>query len=193
MGQRDAVMAGLILAGGPEHPTHRGSAFETLARSIVGQQISVAAAASIWGRICGLLPAIEPGAVLQIPRGAFRSCGLSERKVDYLIDLARHFDSGLIDPANWPEWTDENVISDLMRILGVGRWTAEMFLIFHLHRSDVFSAGDAGLRRAIEFYYGLGQPMEATDMIALADGWRPWRTVASWYLWRSLEPVPVQY
>ncbi len=184
---RDPVLAGII----SNHPgvslRRTSDPFSTLARSIVGQQISVKAADTVWGRFVGLLGEITPGAVRSCEE--LRSCGLSARKVEYLRDLAQHFDSGRFD--GWDELPDEELIRLLTTVKGIGRWTAEMFLIFQGLRPDVLPLDDIGLQRAIRLHYGEMLGREEMKEIALI--WSPWRSVATWYLWRSLDPVPVEY
>jgi DNA-3-methyladenine glycosylase II len=194
LARRDPVMAGIIRA----HPRiglrSRGDAFQTLARSIVGQQISVKAADSVWARIVAAVPAVAPAAVhaLDLPR--LRECGLSARKAEYVRDLARHFADGTIHLHRWPEMDDEAVIAELVQVRGIGRWTAEMFLLFNLLRPDVLPLADLGLQRAVaSLYFCHDNLAEPAVIQQLAEQWRPWRTVATWYLWRALDPVPVEY
>ena len=118
---------------------------------------------------------------------------MSGRKVDYLVDLASHFESGVLDPRAWPELDDDALIAALVEVKGIGRWTAEMFLIFHELRADVLPVGDIGLQRAIAVHYRDGARPTPSAMRDIADAWRPYRSVATWYLWRSLDPIPVVY
>ena len=179
----------------------RGDAFTTLARSIVGQQISVKAAQAVWERLLVLLGqdlsvARSPVAaveLLQQPVDALRQVGLSARKVDYLHDLARHFDSGQVHVTQWQDMDDEAIIDELVAIRGIGRWTAEMFLIFHLMRPNVLPLDDLGLIKGISVNYFSGEPVSRAEARELAEAWSPYRTVGTWYLWRSLDPVPVEY
>ena len=189
----DPVLAGIIRARPRIALARRGAPFETLARAIVGQQISVKAAQSVWNRLVAVAPAMTPGQVLARERATLRACGLSERKVEYLADLARRFDDGSIRVARWPRMRDEEVIADLVQVRGIGRWTAEMFLIFNLLRPDVLPLDDLGLQKAIRLHYFRGRKVSAARMRRLGAGWAPWRSVATWYLWRSLDPVPVEY
>jgi DNA-3-methyladenine glycosylase II len=122
-----------------------------------------------------------------------RKCGLSERKALYLRDLARHFASGALDPREWPALDDETLIARLVDVKGIGRWTAEMFLIFHELRADVYPVDDIGLQKAVARHYNGGERLDAAALAAAGERWRPWRSVATWYLWRSLDPVPVEY
>jgi DNA-3-methyladenine glycosylase II len=191
--RRDPVLARIIR----HHPRialqPRGEPFFTLARSIVGQQISVKAAASIWQRLVALAPRMHPQEVLECGRAELLSCGLSRRKAEYIDDLARHFAEGSLHVAAWARMGDEAVISELVRVRGIGRWTAEMFLMFNLMRPDVLPLGDLGLQRAICLHYYGGRPVSLRTMRKVASAWEPWRSVATWYLWRSLDPIPVEY
>jgi len=170
----------------------RGDAFQTLARSIVGQQISVKAADSVWARLLRVAPAMRPEEVVA-GRRRLLAAGLSQRKREYLLDLARRFVDGSLHAARWVELDDEAVIGDLVQVRGIGRWTAEMFLIFNLMRPNVLPLDDLGLQRAVRIHYFDGEIADAGAIRALAGGWEPWRSVATWYLWRSLDPVPVEY
>jgi len=189
----DAILAGIIRAHPKIALARRGEPFFTLARAIVGQQISVKAAQSVWNRLEAVLPAVIPEAVLAIDRAALRACGLSERKVEYIVDLARHFADGIAQVERWPAMDDEDVIAELVRVRGIGRWTAEMFLMFNLLRPDVLPLDDLGLQRAIGLHYFDGERAAREQMRELGANWAPWRSVATWYLWRSLDPVPVEY
>ena len=171
----------------------RGDAFGTLARSIVGQQISVKAADSVWTRFVVAVGAVTPDDVLRAGTEGLQGCGLSGRKIEYVLDLAAHFVGQRILPDAWPTMSDEAVIAELTHIRGIGRWTAEMFLIFNLLRPDVFPIDDIGLQRAVALHYLDGERPLRKDLVVLGERWRPWRTVATWYLWRSLDPLPVVY
>jgi DNA-3-methyladenine glycosylase II len=193
----DATLARIIAAHPRVMLKSRGDAFTTLARSIVGQQISVKAADAVWGRFCTCCGELTPRSVLRRRATTLRGCGLSERKVEYIRDLCAHFISGRVDPARFAEQDDETIIADLTDIRGIGRWTAEMFLIFNLLRPNVLPLDDLGLLKAVSLHYLDGVPTTGRDgrarVEALAAGWAPWRSVATWYLWRSLDPVPVEY
>lgn len=197
LAESDATMARIIA----EHPrvalASRGDAFSTLARSIVGQQISVKAADAVWGRFCATCGELTPRNVLRRRAATLRVCGLSERKVEYIRDLCEHFISGRVDPARFAGQDDEAIIEELTDIRGIGRWTAEMFLIFNLLRPNVLPLDDLGLLRAVSLHYLDGATVAGREgrarVEALATGWAPWRSVATWYLWRSLDPVPVEY
>ncbi len=171
----------------------RGEPFLTLARAIVGQQISVKAAQSVWDRVVACAGAVTPEGILLKKPTELRACGLSDRKTEYIVDLARRFAEGLVHPYRWDEMSDEEVIADLVQVRGIGRWTAEMFLIFNLLRPDVFPLDDLGLQKAIRVSYFRKRAVSVSRMRKLGESWRPWRSVATWYLWRSLDPVPVEY
>lgn len=193
---RDRVMARLIPQFGQACLQSRGDPFTTLARSVVGQQISVKAAQAVWERLLALLGSadtVQPQDVLAIGAEALRGAGLSARKVEYLLDLARHFDDGRIDPTAWHAMDDEAIIRELVAIRGIGRWTAEMFLIFHLLRPDVLPLDDVGLLRGISQCYFSGEPVSRSEAREVAAAWAPYRSVATWYIWRSLDPIPVAY
>jgi DNA-3-methyladenine glycosylase II len=190
---RDAVLRDLIgrfrgLALGS-----RGDAFATLARSIVGQQISVKAAQSVWDRVTLRLGAVTPASVDRARPSRLRACGLSAQKAAYLKDLARRFHRGTLDPARWHALEDQQVVAELTSVKGVGVWTAEMFLIFYLTRPDVLPLADLGLHRAMRIHYNRGRALSPQRMRSIATAWSPWRSVATWYLWRSLDPIPVEY
>jgi DNA-3-methyladenine glycosylase II len=193
LARRDPVLATIMRSRPRIALRSRGDPFQTLARSIVGQQISVKAAQSVWNRLADAVPAIAPEALAALRLRRLRACGLSGRKSEYLRDLARHFVHGAIRVERWPEMDDEAVIAELVQVRGIGRWTAEMLLMFSLLRPNVLPVDDLGLRRAASRQYFDGAEVEADALRELARRWEPWRSVATWYLWRSLEPVPVEY
>ncbi len=197
LSRRDRVMRKLIPQLGEGRLQSRGDAFTTLARSIVGQQISVAAAQSVWGRFAALLgePSthLAPPAVLALDTVAMRGAGLSARKVEYLCDLAAHFEAGTVHVGEWQQMDDEAIIDELVAIRGIGRWTAEMFLIFHLMRPNVMPLDDLGLLKGISVNYFSGEPVSRAEAREVGDAWAPFRSVATWYIWRSLDPLPVDY
>lgn len=190
---QDPVMAAIIRRHSRVALVCRGEPFFTLARSIVGQQISVRAAATVWGRFELAIDGVTPDAVLRTSPAKLLACGLSRRKLEYIVDLARHFESGLLDPADWPSQDDEAVIAELIAVRGIGRWTAEMFLIFNLLRPNVLPLADVGLQRAVALHYYAGRAISPRTITRLGNTWAPWRSVATWYLWRSLDPDPVEY
>ena len=194
LAKRDRVLRKFIRKFPDADLKTRGDAFQTLARSIVGQQISVKAAQSVWDRFAlSCNKTVTPAFLVEHPEEAMRLCGLSRGKALYIKDLAAHFHTGAINPRRWPRMGDEKVIEDLTRVKGIGRWTAEMFLIFHLMRPDVLPVGDLGLQRAMEKHYNGGKPITQDDMRAIGASWKPWSSAATWYLWRSLDPIPVEY
>jgi len=171
----------------------RGDAFATLARAIVGQQISVKAAQSVWERLVAEVSAVTPANIAAADLARLRACGLSGQKSAYLLDLAARFASGNLDPGRWSALDDEALITELTQVKGIGRWTAEMFLIFYMARPDVLPLDDIGLQRAMSLHYNAGRPLSKLKMRRIAKAWAPWRSVATWYLWRSLDPIPVVY
>ena len=191
--KKDRVMKRLIPQFGQNCLQSRGDAFATLARSVVGQQISVKAAQTVWDRFARLPPQMTPAQVLLLKIGDMRAAGLSARKVEYLVDLALHFDNDLVHVETWAAMDDEAIIDELVAIRGIGRWTAEMFLIFHLMRPDVLPLDDVGLINGISKCYFSGDTVSRSDAREVALAWAPYRTVATWYIWRSLDPVPVEY
>ena len=191
--KKDRVMKRLIPQFADATLQTRGDAFGTLARSIVGQQISVKAAQTVWDRFALLPASMEPEAVLKLKVDDMRAAGLSARKVDYLVDLALHFANGKLHVQDWQRMDDEAIIAELVAIRGVGRWTAEMFLIFHLMRPNVLPLDDVGLINGISRLYFSGDPVSRSDAREVAAAWKPWSTVATWYIWRSLDPLPVVY
>jgi DNA-3-methyladenine glycosylase II len=191
--RRDRVMKRLIPQFGNACLESRGDAFTTLARSIVGQQISVKAAQSVWDRFAKLPRKLTPASVLKLKVDDMRAAGLSARKIEYLVDLALHFDSGAIHVDDWRAMQDEEIIGELVGIRGIGRWTAEMFLIFHLLRPNVLPLDDVGLITGISKNYFSGDPVSRSDAREVAAAWNPYCSVATWYIWRSLDPLPVAY
>ena len=197
LSRRDRVMKKLIPQFGEARLQSRGDAFTTLARSIVGQQISVKAAQSVWDKLVVQLGTpstrVEPAAVQGKLASELREAGLSLRKAEYLLDLARHFGSGHVHVRQWQEMPDEAIVEELVAIRGIGRWTAEMFLIFHLMRPNVLPLDDLGLIKGISQSYFSGEPVSRAEAREVGDAWAPYRSVATWYIWRSLDPLPVDY
>jgi DNA-3-methyladenine glycosylase II len=195
LARNDPVLAKIIRAYPRVSIERRGEPFYTLARSIVGQQISVKAAQSIWNRVAALAPGMQPAEIiaLRARKRRLKAAGLSDRKVEYIVDLAKHFAEGTIHPHRWGSMGDEDVIDELVQVRGIGRWTAEMFLMFNLLRPDVFPAGDLGLQKAVHLHYYNDERIALERLRAHGEMWRPYRSVATWYLWRSLDPVPVEY
>ncbi len=192
--ERDRILRKII----PQYPdgwlAPPGAPFVTLARALIGHQSSMRAADAAWQRFtssCGREP--TPGAVLALAAEDPTLAGLPKRKAEYIADLAAHFAEEKVQPARWGGMDDEAVVAELCAIRGIGRWTAEMFLIFHLHRSDVLPLDDSRLLKAISLHYFSGEPVSRFEAREVAQAWAPWRTVATWFLWRSLDTAAVQY
>ena len=193
----DKMLRQVMEEQGPIHPDidRRGSRpdpWEALARAIVGQQLSTRAAASIWNKLLaifgGRMP--TPDQFLRRRRETLRKAGLSNAKVEYLRDLAARIKDGRLDLAHLKDLSDEDVCAELVEVRGIGRWSAEMFLIFHLGRKDVVAAGDLGIRRAIQVAYRMDELPGPEEIDRIAEPWRPHRTLAGLYLWRSLDNTP---
>ena len=197
LSRRDRVMKKLIARFADGRLESRGDAFTTLARAIVGHQISTQAAQTIWDRFVALTDSashsLQPASVLALDAPQIRAAGLSARKVEYLCDLAQHFASGTVHVAEWQDMDDEAIIEELVAIRGIGRWTAEMFLIFHLLRPNVLPLDDTGLIKGISVNYFSGEPVSRAEAREVGDAWAPFRSVATWYIWRSLDPLPLSY
>jgi DNA-3-methyladenine glycosylase II len=189
----DPVMRRLIRRYSGSGLVSRGDPFATLLRSIVGQQISVKAADAVWGRLIACLETPEPARVLAADAQALRDCGLSWRKIEYVGDLAARFVDGRIDPRRWKALADREIVEELTATRGIGVWTVEMLLIFNLMRPDVWPLDDKGLQKAVALHYFDGAPLARRHLAEFGERWRPWRSVATWYLWRSLDPLPVEY
>ncbi|WP_291985486.1 DNA-3-methyladenine glycosylase [Candidatus Accumulibacter sp. ACC007] len=193
LAHRDPILATLVERFSGAALASRGDPFATLVRSIVGQQISVKAADSVWARCLAAVPEVTPVGVLESEPETLRACGLSARKVEYVLDLARHFDDGQIQVQHWSSLSDAEIIGELTAVRGVGVWTAEMFLIFNQLRPDIFPLDDIGLQKAVALHYCHGERPGRRFLVEQGERWRPWRSVATWYLWRSLDPLPVEY
>ena len=190
--KKDRVMKRLIPQFANTSLPTRGDAFSTLARSVVGQQISVKAAQTVWRRFAALLPEeVTPAQVLGLKVDDMRAAGLSPRKVEYLVDLSINFDAGRVHVQDWQAMGDEAIIAELIAIRGIGRWTAEMFLMFYLTRPNVLPLDDAGLINGISRNYFSGESVSRSDAREVAAAWAPYCSVATWYIWRSLDPLPV--
>ena len=189
--KKDRVMKRLIPQFGDATLQTRGDAFTTLARSIVGQQISVKAAQTVWDRFAKLPRKVTPANVLKLKVDDMRAAGLSARKVEYLVDLALKFDAGAVHVKSWEEMDDEAIIAELVAIRGIGRWTAEIFLMFQLMRPNVLPLDDVGLINGISKNYFSGESVSRSDAREVAAAWSPYCSVATWYIWRSLDPLPV--
>ncbi len=193
LAQRDGVMARLILSYPNSVMSSRGQPFYTLVRSVVGQQISVKAADSIWARFVLLVPKVTPKNVLAQSIEHLRSVGLSARKAEYIHAVAEFFVQKRVGQAYWEQRTDNEIIEELSSIRGIGRWTAEMFLMFTLLRPNVFPVDDIGLLRGLEKNYHGARVTPSVARAVYFERFSPWASVATWYLWRSLDPVEVCY
>ncbi|MDR5809407.1 DNA-3-methyladenine glycosylase [Caballeronia sp. LZ019] len=191
--KRDRILKKLIPKFGEIHLVNLGDPFSTLARSVAGQQISVKAAQAIWERVKTACPEVVPAQFIKLGPEKLQACGLSKRKTEYILDLAQHFVSGALHVDTWASMDDEAVIAELTQIRGIGRWTAEMFLIFNLSRPNVLPLDDLGLIQAISVNYFSGEPVTRSEAREVAANWEPWRTVATWYMWRSLNPIPADH
>ncbi len=167
--------------------------FYTLARSIVGQQISVSAAQAVWERLEKKAKIIKPKYIKNMHFMKLKSCGLSRQKIKYLKSLSAAFIEKKIQPQKWESKENEIIIEELTQIKGIGRWTAEMFLIFNLCRPDIFPADDLGVIKGICNCYKLKYPITKEAALKISLKWKPYRSVATWYFWRSLDPIPVEY
>jgi DNA-3-methyladenine glycosylase II len=167
-------------------------AYGALLRAIVGQQLSTKAARTIYLRVLDIFGGVTPSPeqLLQASEADLRGAGLSGRKVEYIQDLARHVLSGELELDRLGELSDEEATAEMVAVRGLGQWTAEMFLIFHLERPDVLSGGDLGIRKAVQIEYGLEQMPPPAQVLDIGEPWRPYRSLASLYLWESLAAVP---
>lgn len=190
----DPKLAKLILEHQQYSISSRGEALETLLRSIVGQQISVQAAASVWGKLEKKIGKIKPENVLLMSFEELKSCGLSKQKVQYIINICNHFiNFSIKDHLYWENRSFESIYDELITIKGVGPWTAEMFGMFYLLEKDIFPIKDIGIIRAMNQIYGEGKPLDLEKIIAISETWRPYRSVACWFLWRSIDSEEVLY
>ena len=194
--RRDPILAALIREYGPcgLADAQRADHFSALVRAIVSQQLSTKAAATIYARMVALLPggALSPAALAAVTDDQLRSAGLSRQKAGYLRDLCARVTGGVVPLDDLEAMDDEHVIAALTKIKGIGRWSAEMFLMFRLHRPDVLPVGDLGIVNAVKKVYGLRKKPTPDRLRRLGEAWKPYRSVASWYLWRSLGNAPGQ-
>ncbi len=190
--RRDRIMKKLIPQFGDLHLVGHPDPFTTLARSVVGQQISSKSADVAWDRLQEICPKFTPAQVIKVGAEQLGACGLSKRKTEYILDLADHFKAKRVHANLWAQMDDEAIISELTQIRGINRWTAEMFLIFNLLRPNVMPLDDQSLTEGISKNYFSGEPVSRSDAREVSANWEPWRTVATWYLWRSLDPVAVE-
>ena len=175
--------------------TSRGEALETLLRSIVGQQISVKAAASVWKKLTNLIGSIKSENVLSASSENLKSCGLSKQKAQYIINIAEHFKANhIVSHSYWKGRTYLSIYDELITIKGIGPWTAEMFGMFYLLEKDIFPIKDVGIIRAMNRLYGNNKKvLELDEIIKISDTWKPYRSVACWFLWRSIDSKEVLY
>lgn len=190
--KRDRIMNRLIPQFGDLHLVGHDDPFTTLARAIVNQQVTTQVANTAWARLLETCPKFNPAAVQKAGAATLAGCGLSKRKAEYILDLADHFKNKKVHAAQWAQMDDEAVIAELVQIRGITRWTAEMFLIFNLLRPNVLPLDDSRLIAGISQNYFSGEPVSRSDAREVSANWEPFRTVATWYLWRSLDPVPVK-
>ena len=190
---KDRVIASLIATYPNEVMLNHQNPFYTLVKAIVGQQISIKAAAAIFQRLESLIGHFSTEHYLAAKEDELRQCGLSRPKIRYITNVAKALESGQLTPLTWSTMSDEQIAKQLMSVSGIGTWTSQMFLIFHLNRADILPLGDVGLLKAIELHYGFGKQLSDSEIRKIAQVWQPYRTVATWYLWRSLDPISVQY
>ena len=190
----DPSLEGLLLKHDDYIISSRGEALETLLRAIVGQQISVQAAASVWGKLANKIGQIKPENLLSLSFDDLKACGLSKQKTQYLINICNHFISFSIkDHSHWEDRSFESVYQELITIKGVGPWTAEMFGMFYLLEKDIFPIKDIGIIRAMNQIYGDGNILSKNQIIEISEQWKPYRSVACWFLWKSIDSEDVQY
>jgi DNA-3-methyladenine glycosylase II len=187
--EADAVLASIIERVGPYRASYNDPVFGSLVRSIVYQQLSGKAAATIFGRLLGATgEPLTPKSVLALDSDRLRELGLSKQKAAYIRDLAEKTASGEVDFDHFPSLTNDQILERLTRVKGIGVWTVQMFLMFSLRRPDVLPSGDLGIRNAVAKAYGFESPPTPMEIEEVGAAWSPYRSVASWYLWRSLEP-----
>ncbi|MFL2979500.1 MAG: DNA-3-methyladenine glycosylase family protein [Candidatus Thalassarchaeaceae archaeon] len=191
LSRKDVVLHEIINRFDDLELVSRGDLFYTLIRSVIGQQISVKAASTVWSRFCETVGDIEPQNILSADIEELRKCGLSQRKAEYVMGISESWSD--YDSLEWKEKSDEEIIGELIKLRGVGRWTAEMILIFTMLRPDVFPIGDIGMIRGIEKSYNSGERMTREELYAISEKWKPWRTVACCFMWRTVDPEPVEY
>ncbi|MGB3551125.1 MAG: DNA-3-methyladenine glycosylase [Candidatus Binatus sp.] len=192
LSKADPVLARIIAEVGALGIQPRRERFQALVRNIIFQQLAGAAANAIYGRFVGLFPGVEfpsPEQVLAKTDAQLRSVGLSEKKVLYIKDLAAHVRDGKLNFHRFHRMTDEEIVAHLTQVKGIGKWTAEIFLMFNLGRPDVMPADDLGVQNAVQRHYRMRQRPNRKRLLKHAERWRPYRTAAAWYLWRSLDIV----
>ena len=192
LANKDVLLKSLIEEFEEPRLSSRGDLFATLIKSIVGQQISVIAASAVWSRLFDLVGEVNPESILAKTPEELRQVGLSNRKVEYIVGIAEAWTEGLSE-IDWEQMSDEEVVQELVKLRGVGRWTVQMLLIFALLRPDVFPIDDIGLIRGMEKSYNEGKALEKPQLYEIAENWKPYRTMGVWYIWRSIDPEPVEY
>lgn len=192
LANKDVLLKSLIEEFEEPRLSSRGDLFATLIKSIVGQQISVIAASAVWSRLFDLVGEVNPESILAKTHEELRQVGLSNRKVEYIVGIAEAWTEGLSE-IDWEQMSDEEVVQELVKLRGVGRWTVQMLLIFALLRQDVFPIDDIGLIRGMEKLYNSGKPLETSELNEISEKWMPYRTMGVWYIWRSIDPEPVEY
>ena len=192
LAKKDVLLKSLIEEFEEPRLSSRGDLFATLIKSIVGQQISVIAASAVWSRLFDLVGEVNPESILAKTHEELRQVGLSNRKVEYIVGIAEAWTEGLGE-IDWEQMSDEEVVQELVKLRGVGRWTVQMLLIFALLRQDVFPIDDIGLIRGMEKLYNSGKPLETSELNEISEKWIPYRTMGVWYIWRSIDPEPVEY
>lgn len=192
LANKDVLLKSLIEEFEEPRLSSRGDLFATLIKSIVGQQISVIAASAVWSRLFDLVGEVNPESILAKTHEELRQVGLSNRKVEYIVGIAEAWTEGLSE-IDWEQMSDEEVVQELVKLRGVGRWTVQMLLIFALLRQDVFPIDDIGLIRGMEKLYNSGKPLETSELNEISEKWIPYRTMGVWYIWRSIDPEPVEY
>lgn len=193
LSRKDKVLKHIIAGYEGEMLVRKGDAFLTLARAIVGQQISVKAADTVWKRFVDVVGNVTPEYVQHAEDASLRAAGLSAQKVAYMRSLSQYFSDNKNIVAAWPQMPDDALLASITSIKGIGVWTAEMFMMFHLGRPDIFPIKDIGVQKAMFHHYHNSEKVPLSKLVARAEAWRPYRSVATWYLWRSLDPVPVAY
>ena len=189
---RDPILSQIIQKYPKPHLNPHGNVVHTLIKSVVGQQISVQAADATWRRMVELLGEVSPDKINESDVMGLRGCGLSLRKAEYILGIAKMWEDGFLD-VDWQSLEESEVIGRLLPIRGVGPWTVDMVMIFSLGFRDVLPVGDIGLLRAVENNYSNGKKLQLEEVKRIAEPWRPFRTVATWYLWRTIDPEPVNY
>ena len=192
LANKDVLLKSLIEEFEEPRLSSRGDLFATLIKSIVGQQISVIAASAVWSRLFDLVGEVNPESILAKTHEELRQVGLSNRKVEYIVGIAEAWTEGLGE-IDWEQMSDEEVVQELVKLRGVGRWTVQMLLIFALLRQDIFPIDDIGLIRGMEKLYNSGNPLETSELYEISEKWIPYRTMGVWYIWRSIDPEPVEY